>query len=59
MLSLIAPLIGNILSLTVNVFIIIEFNVWIVVVLTVAAVVHFWYSSQDSKEAGCLEGFHG
>ena len=54
MLSLIAPLIGNILSLTVNVFIIIEFNVWIVVVLTVTAVVHFWIAAKIRKKQDAL-----
>ena len=54
MLSLIAPLIGNILSLTVNVFIIIEFNVWIVVVLTVTAVVHFWIATKIRKKQDAL-----
>lgn len=54
MLSLIAPLIGNILSLTVNVFIIIEFNVWIVVVLTVTAVVHFGIAAKIRKKQDAL-----
>ena len=54
MLSLIAPLIGNILSLNVNVFIIIEFNVWIVVVLTVTAVVHFWIAAKIRKKQDAL-----
>lgn len=54
MLSLIAPLIGNILSLTVNVFIIIEFNMWIVVVLTVTAVVHFWIAAKIRKKQDAL-----
>ena len=54
MLSLIAPLIGNILRLTVNVFIIIEFNVWIVVVLTVTAVVHFWIAAKIRKKQDAL-----
>lgn len=54
MLSLIAPLTSNILGLIVNMIIIVEFNVWIVVVLTATAFIHLLIAAAVRKKQDTL-----
>ena len=54
MLSLIVPLTSNIIGMIVNVILIVRFNVWIVVILFVTALLHLWISATIRKKQDTL-----